>query len=202
MERRGHRQQNRPLRAFFLGQINRAFNRSFVTGNNNLPRIIVIRRLTHVTLRRRFSDLCRRCKIQPQQSRHRADTHRHRRLHRLTACPQQTCCISNAQRSSRRKRGIFAQRVTRHIRRGLNRDTFRLKRAHGCQRRRHQGRLRVLCQGQLVLLPFPDQRTQLFAKRLIDFFKHSFGFGIGIGKRLPHSDCLRTLSRKNECSAH
>jgi len=46
--------------------------------------------------------------------------------------------------------------------------------------------------------PFAAHAVSPGAKRVVSFFKHSGGFGIRIGKGLPHTGELGTLSREQE----
>ena len=81
-------------------------------------------------------------------------------------------------------------------------DTLGLKRAHcgdGC---RHQRGLRVLRQGQRVLLALPDQGREFLAQSVIDLVEHRLGFWIGLRQITAHADCLRPLPRKYICPAH
>ena len=72
--------------------------------------------------------------------------------------------------------------MARHIGRFANLDPFGLQRGHRRHRRGHQRRLGVLCEGQRLDVPLPDQVRQFFAKGVIDFLENGAGFRIGFGQ--------------------
>ena len=47
--------------------------------------------------------------------------------------------------------------------------------------------------------PFPHDRGELLAQRLVHFVEHVARRGEIVGQRLAHADGLAALARKNEC---
>ena len=116
MERRGHRQQQRPLGAGELGELHRALDRGRRAGDDDLPAAVVVGRLAD---RAREIEVARRLRwrssppaeIEAEDRRHRALADRDRLLHRLAAQAQKTRGILERQRAGGAKRRIFAERM-------------------------------------------------------------------------------------------
>ncbi len=67
---------------------------------------------------------------------------------------------------------------------------------------RHQRRLGVLGQRELVLRPLEDHPGEVLAERLVDFGEDLAGAGMAFGEVAPHADGLRALSGKNQRASH
>src|SRR3546814_12234189 len=65
---------------------------------------------------------------------------------------------------------------------------------------RHDRRLGVFGEGQLVLRPLAHQLEETLAECLVDLLKHFAGVARSLGKRLAHADRLTALTRKDECA--
>ena len=79
---------------------------------------------------------------------------------------------------------------------------FRFEHAHRRERNRHQRRLRILGQRQLVGRPLPHDRGELFAERRVDLVEHRARGRESFGQRLAHADRLAALARKHEGCRH
>ena len=69
-----------------------------------------------------------------------------------------------------------------------------LQRPKRGDRNRHQRRLGVGGQRQLVLGAVPDGVAQALAERLVHFLEDAAAFGKGVGELSAHTDGLATLS--------
>ena len=77
-----------------------------------------------------------------------------------------------------------------------------LQHAHGRKRHRHQRRLRILGERQRLGRPFPHDRGELVAERVVDLVEHRARRRKGVGQRLAHADRLAALARKHEGCRH
>ena len=74
-----------------------------------------------------------------------------------------------------------------------------LEHPHGREADRHQGRLGIGRQRQLVLRPLEHQRaTGSGPSAVIDLVEHGAGRGKALGQVLAHADGLAALARKHE----
>ena len=206
MERGRDRQQQRALGPAGLGDHQRPLHRALMARNNHLRGVIVIGGLTDLqpigAIGGLGGDRSGGLIVKAQQCRHRANTHRHGLLHRGPPDAQQPRRIGQRQRACRAIGGIFAKAVARHEIHMRKAKPFGLQRAQGSNRGGHQRRLGILRQGQGFNLPLPDQRRQAFPQGFIHLLKHRPRGGIGLCQRLAHTNGLRALSGKYECSAH
>ena len=76
------------------------------------------------------------------------------------------------------------------------------QRAQCRERYRHQGRLGIFGQGELILGPLPHHLGQRLTERLIDLGKHGARRRVGLGELGAHADRLAPLPGKNEGNAH
>ncbi len=67
---------------------------------------------------------------------------------------------------------------------------------------RHQGRLRILGQGQLLDRAFKHQFREILRERLIHLLKDFAGDGMALRQLLPHTDGLAALAGKYKCTCH
>ncbi len=74
--------------------------------------------------------------------------------------------------------------------------------AHHRQAHRHQRRLGVLGQGQLVARALAHQLEELLAQGVVDLLEHLAGGGEGVGQVGAHADGLAALAGKEEGEAH
>ena len=139
---------------------------------------------------------------QPQNRCHGPFANGYRRLHGLAAQAQQFGRVGNRQRTHGRQRGIFAQRVTSDkAAMVLERDAeFSFQRPNRCQRDRHQRRLGVLGQLQIIVRAFEHQRRKVLAQGFINFIKDRAGRWKGLGKVFAHSDFLAALTGEHKSS--
>ena len=79
---------------------------------------------------------------------------------------------------------------------------FGFQHPHRRERDRHQRRLRVLGERQLLRRPFPHDRAEPVAERGVDLIEYRAGGGKGVGQRLAHADGLTALPWKHECDRH
>ena len=77
-----------------------------------------------------------------------------------------------------------------------------LQHAHHRDRDRHQRRLGILGQGQLILGTFPHQHEQRLAQRVIHLVEHLARRGEGAGQGPAHADGLAALSGEEEGEGH
>jgi hypothetical protein len=141
--------------------------------------------------------------VEADQGRHRAGTHRHRRLHGAAADTQQAGGIGNRQAAGGGERRILAERMTGD--KGdliLDPHAARFKHAQRGKADGHECRLRVLGQRQRFDRTFEDHRRELLRQRLVDFGEDGAGLGKCIGEPLAHADRLTALPRKHECRRH
>jgi len=68
--------------------------------------------------------------------------------------------------------------------------------------RRHQCRLGVFGQGEVVVRPFEHQARQILRQSFVDFLKQPARRRKRSGEGTPHADHLRALTRKYECPLH
>ena len=202
MERRRDRQQQRAFGASILGHGHGTFHCGFVARQYVLAGVVFIGDLTDLAFGGGFGQFLGLFNAKAKDRRHGTLAHWDSRLHRLAANAQQPCGVGKRQRPCGAKRGIFAKTMARHKGRFANLDPFGLQRGHRRHRRGHQRRLGVLCEGQPLDVPLPDQVRQFFAKGVIDFLENGAGFRIGFGQIAAHADGLGTLARENECNAH
>ena len=111
MEGRGDRQDQRPLGAPGLGDLDRAFDRGLVARDDDLRGVVVVGGLADLALRGLGRDGGGGLEVEAEEGRHRADADRHRLLHRLAPDAQQARGIGQGQRPRRAEGGVFAQRV-------------------------------------------------------------------------------------------
>src|SRR6187200_1503436 len=72
-----------------------------------------------------------------------------------------------------------------------------------CRKRyRHQGRLSIFSEGELILWPLPHHLGQRLAERLVDFGKHGTRRRVSLGEPGAHADRLAPLPGKSEGNAH
>jgi hypothetical protein len=204
MEGGGHLQHHRAPRALGLGDLDRALHRRLVARHHDLATAVVVRGLAHFTLRRLGRHRLRRVELEAEQCRHRAGADRHGLLHRAAADAQKLRRVRHGEGSSRRQRRILAERMARdelgvalEINPGLG-----LEHPHHRDRHRHQRRLRVLGQRQLVGRPLPHGRGELFAERRIDLVEHRARGRKRLRQRLAHPHRLAALPRKHEGCRH
>ena len=102
------------------------------------------------------------------------------------------------------KRRIFAERMAGHeggialeIEPGLG-----LQHADRREADRHQGRLGVGRQGQVLGRPLPHEGGELLGEGLVHLVENGPGLREGIGQGLAHADRLAALPGKNECARH
>ena len=202
MERRAYGKHQRALRPARLGDLAGPLHRRLVPRQHHLRGIVVVRRLADLALGRLRRHRRRRLEVEPQQSRHRADAHRHRILHRRPAQPEQPRRIRNTQSPGGTERRILAQRMPRHEGRSPDIDPLGLQRPHRRERRRHQRRLRIPGQREIGDIALPDQGREPFAQRRIHLVEHRPRLGPGLGQIAPHADGLRPLPGKYICPRH
>ena len=65
---------------------------------------------------------------------------------------------------------------------------------------RHDRRLRILRQLQLIVRTFAHQPEQVLAQRLVDFVENVLRGSARLRERRAHADRLAALPRKNECA--
>ena len=65
---------------------------------------------------------------------------------------------------------------------------------------RHDRRLRIFGELELVVRPFAHQPEQVLAERLVDLVEHVLRGPARLGERGAHADRLAALPRKNECA--
>src|SRR5690242_7709100 len=65
---------------------------------------------------------------------------------------------------------------------------------------RHDRRLRIFGQLQLVVRPLAHQPEQVRPKRLVDLVEHVSRGPARLGERRAHANGLAALSRKKECA--
>jgi hypothetical protein len=128
----------------------------------------------------------------------------HRLLHRLPAQLQETCGIAYPERTRRRQRGVFAERMPRHIGdiSGEDKPTFRLENAHHCKARRHQRRLGIFGQSEIAFWALEHQARQSARNRVIDLAEQIACRSESRGEVTPHADSLRALAGKYKCPLH
>ncbi len=79
---------------------------------------------------------------------------------------------------------------------------FRLERPHRRQAHRHQRRLGVLGEGEVLDRTFLHQPEQSLIQRVVDFLEHLAGGREGLGQLGAHADSLAALAGKGEGEAH
>ena len=140
----------------------------------------------------------------PSKRRHRAGADRHRLLHGAAANAQKLRGVGDGEGAGRRQRRIFAERMAGdELRVALEIDAgLRFEHAHRRERNRHQRRLRVLGEGELVGRPVPHGRGELFAERRVDLVEHRPRRRKSFRQRLAHADRLAALARKYKGCRH
>ena len=202
MEWRRYGQRHRALGAHVLGDLDGAVDRALVARDHDLRRIIVIGDGAHLALGCGVRDLLGKREVGAEQRRHCAHAHRHRRLHRLSAQLEQLCRGREVERACRAQSRIFAKAVAGDEARGpLKIDpAVPGQRAIDGERIRHDRRLGIFGELELVLRTVPHQTEQVLAERLIDFMENIVRGSACLGERGAHADRLAALSRKNECA--
>ena len=185
-----------------LDQLDRTLDRALVPRDHDLRRIIVIGDGTDFALGRRIGQRLRLFHIRAQQSRHRSDSHRHSRLHGLTAQLQQPRRGRQIKSTGGTESRVFAETVTGHELRLVRQPdpAFLFQHAQRCNCIGHDRGLGIFRKSQLIFRAFGHQAEKLLPQRIVDFFENLPGNHAGIGQRLAHADRLATLPRKNECA--
>jgi hypothetical protein len=179
-------------------------------GNHHLAAAIVVGDLDGLRPRRpavlgldhgRFlADRARLIEIDPDQRRHAALAGRHRLLHRHAAQTQQARGVGDAQAAGGGQRGIFPERMARHHGGlvGQHQPALALQHPQHRERHRHQRRLRVLGQGELLDRAGEHQLGELLLQRVVDLLEHGAG-GRERGREVPsHAGELASLTREDE----
>ncbi len=172
-----------------------------VARDHNLRRVVVVGRLADLALRRLLGHRAR-------GRRSRAPAAPPWRQRRPAPPPASPCrailsrrAVSvEAQRARRAQRRVFAQRMAGDEARRVHRHAFCRQGSHRRHRGRHQRRLRVRRQRQRLGRPFPHQRAQLLAQRLVDLLEYGRRSRIGVRQVAAHADRLGALSGKRECA--
>ena len=204
MEGGGYGQHHGTLGALGLGDGDRPLDSGFVARDHDLGAAIVVGRIADLALSRLAGDFEGHVVFEAEKRGHGALPHRNGVLHGIAADPQKPGRIGDRQAAGGGKRRIFAERMTGdeggvlpEIETGLGLQHPDRRQAH-----RHQGRLGVGRQGQLLGGPFPHEGGELLGESLIHLVEHGLGLRKGIGKGLAHSDRLASLARENECALH
>jgi hypothetical protein len=125
-------------------------------------------------------------------------------LHGEAAPLQEPRRIGQRERPRRRQGGIFAQRMAGHEA-GMARDieaALALQHAQRGEAHRHQRRLRVRGERQLVLGTCEHQPRQILPQRFVDLAEDIARRGESAGKLLSHADGLGALPGKDQCARH
>ena len=202
MEGRADRQEQGPLGALAPGDLDRALDGGAVARDDDLGRVVVVRRLADLPARGLGGHRLGRGEVEPEESRHRPLADRNRLLHRLPAQAEEPRGIAETERTGRAECRIFAERMAGDEGGGSDRHALGLERAHRGERGRHQRRLGVAGQGELGGVTVPDQRRELLAEGRIDLVENRLRRREGRGEVAPHADDLGTLPRKYECARH
>ena len=207
VERRGDGQQNAALDApaflVVLHHRHRPFDRAFMAGNHDLGGIIIVRDGADLPFRLgSFGKVFGFGDIGAEQRGHRALTHRHGALHRLPAQFQQPCGFAQRDRSGGAQCAIFAQRMPGHAAGDIGQlhAALLLQHAQHGHGQRHDRRLGVFGEHQLIRRAVFHEREQLLAERVVDFLEQFAGMGAGGGQVCAHADLLAALSGENECA--
>ena len=142
--------------------------------------------------------------IEAEQRRHRAHPDRHRLLHGIAAHAQQPRRVGDREAAGRRERRIFAERMAGDEGRiALQVETrLGLEHADRGEADRHQRRLGIARQRQLVLRPSKMIAESFSPERLVDLLENRARRGKRIGQRLAHADGLAPLAGKDERGRH
>ncbi len=142
--------------------------------DHDLRGVIVVGDGADVALRRGVGDLLGEREVRAEQRGHRPNSHRHCRLHRLAAQLQQPGRGRKVERAGRAQSRIFAEAVPGDEVRGLGELNAAIPGQHREHRDRvrHDRRLRILGQLELVVGPLAHQPEQMLAQRLVDLVEH------------------------------
>ncbi len=204
MKRRRDGQQHRFACALLRGDLDRALDRRLVAADDHLAGRVVVGRLADFLVLGFLGDRTRLVDIQAEQRCHSPFADRNRLLHRAPSGAQEPCRVGKLERASDGQRRILPERMAGHeVRLFLEREpALVLEHPRRGDAYRHQRRLGVLGERQLVLRPLEHEPGQVLGKRFVDFLVDLPCLGVGLGQRLAHADRLRSLARKYECGAH
>ena len=204
MERGAHRQHDGASGALFAGDFDRAFDGVGVAAHHRLIRRIIVGDDTDPVPRGPGGNLPDGLEIEADDRRHGPLAHRHRFLHGSAASLQEPCGLIETEGAGGSERRILAQRMAGDKGYRPRQIDAALLDQHpdGSQAHRHQCRLRVFGQHQLVLGSLEHQACQILLERLIDLFEHFAGDREGGGERLAHAGRMGALAGKNERAWH
>ena len=134
--------------------------------------------------------------IQAEDGRHRADTHRHRLLHRLRAQAHQRQGIGQGQCARGDQRAVLAQRMPGH--RGRSGAALGEPGPPAGDACGQHHRLGVGGEVELFLGAAGDQAGDVLAERRGSFFQCGTDRRV-VAPGVEHADGLRALPRKNKC---
>ncbi len=124
-------------------------------------------------------------------------------MHGLAAQLQKPRRVVDPERAGGRQGGIFPEAVAGDEGRAGDLDAeLALQRPHDRQTDRHQSRLGVLGEGEVLDRAVEHQLRELLGERLVHLLEHLARRGEGLGQLGPHADRLAALSRKGEGEAH
>ena len=211
MKRRTDGERHRTFGAAGLCQFARTFHRRLGAGNHHLTRRVVVGHDTDrvfLVVRRLFHRLAcgvfRQFDGCAQKRAHRADADRHRLLHGMATNAQEPCCVRHAERARRTKRGVLTQRMSGHDT-GMTGDiesAFLAQDRDGRHRGRHDGRLRIFREQELIIRSLPHQAGEILLQGFVHFLEQFAGGGERLSQRLAHADGLASLAGKDECACH
>jgi hypothetical protein len=81
----------------------------------------------------------------------------------------------------------------------LQDKTARFQRTDRRQRHRHQRRLGVRCQCQILFRTLPNEGRQFLPESLVDLLEHRLCLRKRLGQIAAHADSLAALAGKGKC---
>ena len=192
MEGGAHRQHDGTLRPPFDSDVGGAFDGGAGTADDDLIRRVVVGDGADLVPGRFLGDVVGRGAVDADERRHRALAHGHGLLHRPAAGLDEPGRVGEADRTGRRQGGIFAQRMAGDESAGSGHieAAFTLQNPPDRMADRHQGRLRVFRQDEVLLRALEHQPGEVLTERLVDLLEHLPGGGEGLRQLPPHAKRL------------
>ena len=202
MEWRGDGQGHRALGAHLLGDLDHAVDCALVARQHDLARVIVVGDGADFALRRDFGDARAQARDLYREAPPSRPADGHGLLHRLPAQLEQLGGGSEVERTGGRQRGIFAEAVAGDEVRRLGKidAAFLRQRSEYRHRMRHDRRLRIFREPQVLVRPVAHQAEEVLSERFVDLVEDVARGAAGLGQSGAHADGLAALSRKKECA--